>query len=297
MFVGKIEMRMSGRLLKIARLYDEWFVHLDNPPAFIEELKRTRTADILVFLQEAHIPRPAYPYLKQLAPASVMKVTTYDEWWNSRHPKVRKKVLKAEKSGVQLREVKLDDDFVRAVQKIYNECSLRQGRKFWHYGKSFEQIKRELATFPECTFFIGAYCNNELIGFFKFWEGDQILRTVHTIGTYADRDKCVMDALYAKGVELAAQKGFQYFYCGDWSTGSLGAFRQKFSFERHECPRYFVPLNAKGALALKLGLHRPFRERIPTGMLNRALALRAKWLAWRHGVKPEEPKVAAAAED
>ena len=124
----------------------------------------------------------------------------------------------------------------------------------------------------------------------KLFQGEDILRTVHIIATIADRDKCVMDALIARAVEIASQRGIHHLHYGDWAYRGLGAFRVKFGFERHDCPRYFVPLNAKGAVALKLGLHRPFRERVPRSVKDRAANLRNRWNAWRHGGKPGETK-------
>jgi hypothetical protein len=293
MFVGKIEIAVTGQALKIARLRHEYFEYLSDPSAFVEEIRRTKVADVLNFLVEAHLPRPAYSYQKQAAPISLLTFKDYDAWWNGLHFKARNKTRKAQKSGVELKAVTVDDEFVRGIETIYNECPVRQGRAFLHYGKNAATIKNDLASFPECTSYVGAYFEGRLIGFMKLFQGEDILRTVHIIATIADRDKCVMDALIAKGVEIASQRGLHHFHYGDWAYRGLGAFRVKFGFERHDCPRYFVPLNAKGALALKLGLHRPFRERVPQSVKDRVAQVRNKVNAWRHGKKPDEPKVVA----
>ena len=56
---------------------------------------------------------------------------------------------------------------------IYNETSVRQGKSFWHYGKEFETIKRSLGSYVERSTFIGAYLQDELIGFIKItWVGE-----------------------------------------------------------------------------------------------------------------------------
>lgn len=293
MLIGKTEISVTGKALKIAKLRHEWFEYLENPPACIEEIKRAKVADVLTFLQEAHVPRPKYPFLQEPAHASVVEFKDFKTWWDALHFKARNKARKVQKTGVELRPAKLDDEFVRGVEKIYNEAPLRQGRKFTHYGKSFAQIKEDLSSFPECTFFIGAYFQNELIGFMKLYEGEKILRTVHIIATFEHRDKCVMDALIARGVEIASEKGLHHFHYGDWAYRGLGVFRVKFMFERHDCPRYFVPLNSKGALALKLGLHRPLRERVPQPWKDKLVGARNQWNAWRHGSKPVETKGAA----
>jgi hypothetical protein len=286
MLIGKTEMSVSGRFLKVARLRHEWFEYLDDPVAFVAEARRAGGADILTFLQEAHLKRPALAFPSEPAGASVLTFKSFDDWWKNLNPKARNKARKAQKCGVELRLVPPDDDFVRGVEAIYNESPLRQGRKFTHYGKSFETIKEDLRSFPECTFFVGAYHENRLIGFMKLFEGSQILRTVHILATFADRDKCVMDALIAKAVEIASAKHISHLHYGDWAHQGLGAFRLKFGFERHDCPRYFVPLNWRGELALKAGLHRPLRERIPQAWKDRMVSARNQWNAWRHGARP-----------
>jgi hypothetical protein len=286
MLIGKIELSVSGRVLKIAKLRHEWSEYLDDPATFISEAKAARVADILTFLQEAHIERPKLPYLNKPASASVLTFKSFDDWWNGLHFKARNKARKAQKTGVELRPVKLDDDFVRDVKKIYDEAPLRQGRKFTHYGKSLATIKHDLSSFPERTFFIGAYHQDRMIGFMKLFEGNKILRLIHIIATFADRDKCVMDALIAKAVEIAGQKNILHLYYGDWAFRGLGVFRVKFGFERHDCPRYYVALNRRGELALKAGLHRPLRERLPQHWKDRLVGARNLWNSWRHGGKP-----------
>lgn len=292
MLIGKTEISISGRVLKTARLRHEWFEYLDNPQAFIAEIKEAGVADILTFLQEAHIERPKFHFQSTPAGASVLTFRSFDDWWKNLNFKARNKARKAQKCGVELRPAKLDDDFVHGVKAIYDESPLRQGRKFTHYGKDFTTIKEDLSSFPECTFFIGAYHENRLIGFMKLFEGNRILRTVHILATLADRDKCVMDALIARAVEIAGQKNIFHLHYGDWAPRGLGAFRVKFGFERHDCPRYFVPLNWRGELALKTGLQRPWRERLPQGWKDRLAGAKSKWNSWRHGNKP-----AVAAED
>jgi hypothetical protein len=285
MLIGRTELSVSGRVLKIAKLRHEWFEYLDDPVAFVKEVKPACIADILTFLQEAHVERPKFPYQNEPASASVLTFKSFDDWWNGLHFKARNKARKAQKSGVELRPAKLDDDFVRGMEIIYNESPLRQGRKFTHYGKNFATIKNDLSSFPECTFFIGAYHQDRLIGFMKLFEGDKILRTVHIIATFADRDKCVMDALIAKAVEVAGKKNIFHLHYGDWAHRGLGAFRVKFGFERHDCPRYYVPLNLRGELALKAGLHRPLRNRLPQSWIDRMIGMREKWNSWKKGGK------------
>src|ERR1700744_4988131 len=115
MLIGKTEISVSGRFLKIAKLRHEWFEYLDDPVAFIQEAKRAKVADVLTFLQEAHVERPQFSFQKQVASASVLPFKSYEEWWKNLNFKARNKARKAQKSGVELRPAKLDDEFVRGV--------------------------------------------------------------------------------------------------------------------------------------------------------------------------------------
>jgi diadenosine tetraphosphatase ApaH/serine/threonine PP2A family protein phosphatase len=241
---------------------------------------------VLHFIQEAHVKRPDLPFYSEPMALSLLSFTSYDEWWKGLHFKVRNKVRKAEKTGVVLRTAKLDDDFVRGVQGIYNEWPIRQGRKFWHYGKNLETIKRDLSSFPECTSFIGAYHNDELIGFMKLFAGDHIVRTVHIISKLSHRDKCVMDAFIAKGVKVCDDMKISNFHYGDWTSNSLGVFRQKFGFAPHDCRAYFAPLNWRGQLALNAKLHRSLRERLPQPWIEQLAGMRAKYYTWKYGTEP-----------
>lgn len=73
----------------------------------------------------------------------------------------------AKKRGVVVRTVAFSDELVKAIQSIYNEMPMRQGQPFWHFGKDFEAVKRESATYLTRSEFLGAYLHQELIGFIK----------------------------------------------------------------------------------------------------------------------------------
>ena len=60
------------------------------------------------------------------------------------------------------------DQLVEAICRIYNETPVRQGKTFWqHYQKDFESVRSALATYLERSIFLGAYYEDELIGFMK----------------------------------------------------------------------------------------------------------------------------------
>src|SRR6202007_3187530 len=108
----------------------------------------------------------------------------------------------AEKRGVNVKIAQFDDEFVRGIQGIYNESPVRQGRRFWHFGKNFETVKRENATYLDRSDFIGAYFNDELIGFIKIVYVDCIATLMQILAKEEHHDGRPMNALLAKAVEL-----------------------------------------------------------------------------------------------
>jgi hypothetical protein len=284
MFIADTEISVSGKISRVAKLRHEWFDFLEEPIAFVQMLRDRRlAADLFTFLQEAHVPRPDFPYHCEKIGASVLAVNSFGEWWDNLHFKARNKARKAQKSGVEIRAAELNDDFVRGVEQIYNESPLRQGRKFTHYGKNFTTIKSDLSSFLPESLFVGAYLDGRLVGFMKLFEGNGILRIIHIIATLGHRDKCVMDALIAHAVKICDEKKFSYLHYGDWASRGLGIFRAKYNFQRHDCPRYFVPLTARGKFMLGLRLHRPLRERLPQAWADRLVSIRNHWNSMRYG--------------
>jgi hypothetical protein len=85
-----------------------------------------------------------------------------------------------------------------------------------------------------------------------------------------------------KAVELCAEKKISYLHYGLWSSGGFGKFKENHSFERHDVPRYFVPLTAKGQLMLKLGLHRKIVDQLPPSWRQRLVSVRNSWNTFRY---------------
>ncbi len=156
-YISKTELSVAGWPLRIARLSHEWFEFPEDPLSMIRDLKLGRPpADIFTFLIETTDKGPEYPFHKQIASASILRVGSYAQWLKDRGFKARNKIRRAEKIGVELRATELDDQFVTGVEAIYNESPVRQGRKFWHYGKGFSEIKSDLSSFLDRTLFVGA---------------------------------------------------------------------------------------------------------------------------------------------
>ena len=89
---------------------------------------------------------------------AVLPISTYDYWSNQQVKGTTPNMIrKSQKAGVQVREATFDDGFVRGMVEIFNEAPIRQGRRFWHYGKDFETVKREFSRFLYREYLVGAY--------------------------------------------------------------------------------------------------------------------------------------------
>ncbi len=278
-----LEIVVRGGLLKTAALRHEWCDFLEYAPRDIERLlDRGLRADLFTFVDDIGTNLDGYDYHHENLGIAVLPVTTFEQWWDDIGFKPRNKIRKAQKSGVEVRTVELTDEFAQGVEAIYNESPVRQGRKFYHYGKRAPAIKEELKSFLDRSLLVGAYFKGELIGFMKLFPGVQALRTIHIIAKLSHREKCAMDILISKAVELCAERKLRYVQYGSWTDGGVGAFRGKHGFERLDVKRYFVPLTVKGRMLLQLQFHRPVRERIPADLLAPLVGLRNRWTALRY---------------
>jgi hypothetical protein len=130
--------KISGRLLKLIELEDDWFVDVENPERVIRELtdKRATNADLFTFWQRPPTCSPKYSYYMEQEPIAVLPISTYDQWFADQiNSKTRNMVRKSEKRGITATLTNFDDSFVEGMTSIFNESQIRQGRRFWHYGK------------------------------------------------------------------------------------------------------------------------------------------------------------------
>src|SRR5262249_14847985 len=152
-----------------------------------------------------------------------------------------------------------DDEFVRGIWAIYNEVPCRQGKAFAHYGKDVETVRRMSATFLDRSIFIGAYLDDQLIGFAKLVTDDNRDQAslMHIVSMVAHRDKSATNALIAQAVRSCAERHIPFLVYSHFSYGkkqrdSLSDFKEANGFQRVELPRYYVPLTLAGRAALTL---------------------------------------------
>ncbi len=282
--VGEIDVRVDGRVLRTARLNDEYYVAAGAPDALVAGLKASgRGIDLVTFVQELHDPNARLGVPSSWDEMAVLPVSTYQHWFDKQITfKPRNKLRKAWKNGVETRVVAFSDELLRGIMAIYNETPLRQGKRNWHYGKDFATIKREHATFLDRSEFIGAYVQGELVGFAKVTHGRDYSIIMNIVALLAQRDKAPMNALIAKSIELVAARKIPLLNYGVWGRRGLNEFKVANGFECRAIPRYVVPLTARGRLALKLQLHRGLKERLPESWIVSAANARANWNTWWH---------------
>lgn len=275
---------VNGGIVRQAQLRDEYIVSLRKPDSYIDQLKASRPkADFFTFVQEVDENIPKYTFIREWDSQAMLPLTTYEHWLTKQITfKPRNKIKKAHKIGVELMVVSFSDELVKAIIDVYNDSPIRQGKPNLHYGKSFDTVKHEHQTFLERSDFIGAFYKGEMIGFAKVTHCGGYSTLMNFVAKISHRDKAASNALLAKAVEICTGKGIRYLNYNFWNKGSLTDFKATNGFQQFKVPRYFVPLNVKGRLALKLKLHRKWTDVLPERCVRTGAALRGRWNAFRY---------------
>ena len=290
MLIDNKEIVISGRMVKTASLKDEWYDSIEDPEGFTREMKyRNVKADIFTFWQRLNDTQSRYDYYSEEDPAAVIPVKSYEHWLNHQIDRsARKAVRKAEKSGVFVKVVELDDRFVEGVVSIFNETPIRQGRPYRHYGMNADAVMRELTKDKHRSDFIGAYHDEELIGFIQLGNTGISAIPFGMVSKIAHRDKAPQNALLAKAIEVCEKKGIPYLLYGKWLSDSLGDFKRHNGCVKMDLSRYYIPLSLKGVVVLRLQLHHGLADRLPIPVKNHLKALRKKLYTGMQNKKKQE---------
>jgi hypothetical protein len=284
------QIRIEGRVLRMARLDADKYHFLDDPETMIEGLRKCgRRIDLFTFMQRLPEIQQKYRYPMEWDNLAALPVTTFDHWWTQQIRSFpRNRARQAEKKGVVLREAPFDETLVRGIWEIYNECPVRQGKPFRHFGKDIETVYREEATYLDSSIFIGAYLGEKLIGFIKLtWDETRTqANLMNIVAMMQHRDKAPTNALIAHSVRACAERQIPYlvyqnFTYGNKKTDSMTHFKETNGFQRFDLPRYYVPLTSLGWAAYKLGLHHRFIDHLPEPVLAKARAMRNYWYGRR----------------
>jgi hypothetical protein len=280
------DIKVDGRLIRIARIDADKYQFLDDPEPVLDELRRSGSGiDLFTFMQKLPETSPRYDYPWEWDNFAAVPVSTYDHWWTEQiDSKTRNMVRKAEKKGVEVREVPFDDTLIRGISEIYNESPIRQGLPFPHYGKDIETLRKIKATYLDSSTFIGAFFEGKLIGFIKLTTNETRTQAglMHIVSMNLHRDKAPTNALIAQAVRACAERGVSYLVYSNFAYGkkqqsSLSDFKERNGFQRIELPRYYVPLTLLGKVAFRLGLHHKFVDRLPESLATRLRDIRKTW--------------------
>lgn len=284
------EIRVEGRLLRVARLDADKYYFLDDPETVIEGVRNSGVrVDLFTFVQKLPETTPRYQYPMEWDNFAALPIHTFEEWWTKQLGfKARNKAKQAEKKGIVIREVPFDEVLIRGIWEIYNEYPIRQGRKFLHYGKDIDTVRREEATYLENSQFIGAFDGEKLIGFVKIVvdESGTQAGLMNILSMIEYRDKAPTNALVAHAVRYCASRcishlAYSSFAYGKKERSSISDFKERNGFEKFEVPRYYVPFNSIGWSALRLGLHKRLADHLPDSVLHPIRKLRATWYGRR----------------
>jgi hypothetical protein len=284
------EIRIGGRLIRIASVDGEGYQFLEDPEAALKSLRISGARiDLFTFIQKLSHTSPEHSYPMEWDNFAVLPVSTLENWMTKQIDfKVRNKVRKAAKKGVVIQEVPFDDAYVRGIHAIYNESPTRQGKPFWHYGKNLEEVRKMNATFMDRSIFIGAFFEGNLIGFVKlvFDEGRNQAGLMQIVSMIGHQDKAPTNALIAQAVKSCAERQIPYLWYANMSYGrkqndALADFKRHNGFEKIELPRYYIPLTVAGRIALRLGLHHGATDWIPEPVAATYRRIRRHWYARR----------------
>jgi hypothetical protein len=287
--VGEHCLVISGGVIKFGKVFDAYWIEaakLPNLPWLVQQLKNyDDRPDILSFTQRVPDTDPKFGYQIEWDNVAVVPVSTHDEWLQKQISSASRRNLRtSEKKGVQVRVSEFDEKYIRGIMAISDESPIRAGRKYWHFGKDFATVEAEQGTYRDRSTFLGAYVGDEMIGYLKLVWDTQTAAIMQIVSKMAHLDKRPNNALLSEAVRLCAMRGvrhlqYERYVYGNKEDSSLTRFKRENGFVRMNVPSYNVPLTAKGSVALKLGLHKRLKDRLPRWASKPLLELRDKWYA------------------
>jgi len=284
--IGGKEIRVTGRVLRIGRLEAEGFEFVEEHQALLRDLRAASTRmDLFTFTERLTALRSRHEYRMDWDNVAAIPITTFEAWWTTQASrKSRTAARRANRNGVEIREMAFDNALVQAIREIYNETPVRRGKPHTHYGKDLATVGREAATFLDSSVWIGAFLDRKLIGFAKLTmdAARSQARLMNFSAMIRHRQSAPANALMAAAVRFCADRRLPYLVYGNFTYGNkrddgLTDFKRHNGFQRIDVPRYYVPLTRLGSAALRLGLHKRAVDRVPEPVLARLRGLRSAW--------------------
>jgi hypothetical protein len=251
--------------IKIAHDIQEYEKSIIPTNEFTQKLSE-RGIDIYTFLDRkwcCPITKPPVSWIGEDDNVGLLEIKDYNSWLQTIGKKTRNMVRKAEKSCVRVTVIEPSDKLAQGIWKIYNETPIRQDRAFTHYGESLDIVKGNMYAAKNNTF-IGAFLEDELVGFIQILYGDQIAILSNILSLQKHWDKALNNAMVAKAVEVCVSKCQRWLMYGRIGNHpSLDKFKENNGFVKFPITRYYIPVTGKGRLAIQLGLHKDFKDALP----------------------------------
>jgi hypothetical protein len=286
--VGGVAILVRGRFLRTAEIFDEYWLEratLPSPEIVVAELQRApRKPDLFTFTQRVPDAEPAYgQYHCEFDNYAVLPISTHEYWLQHQvSAPTRRNIRASEKRGITVRDCGFDDAYVAGISSIYNETPVRAGRTFWHFGKALADVRSENGTYADRSTFLAAYWRDEMVGYLKVVWDKHTAAIMQILSKAAYLEHRPNNALLSEAVRQCALRNVGYLIYESFDYGrkkgdSLTRFKENHGFRRMNIPRYRVPLTSKGAVALRLGLHRSPKEHVPEWLANPLRNLRRRW--------------------
>ena len=203
-------MILSGNWLKAAQIHDEPWAErqcVENPDAFLTALKQSRLgADLFSFAQLFTETTPRFPYPFEWDNLAVARTLDFSAWWQALPQESRKNVRRSEKRGVGVKEIGFNTELLYGIKNVYDEIPVRQVRRFWHYGKDLDTIRKENSSYLDRSQFIAAFYKSEIIGFLKMVYVDSSARIMQILAKNIHSEQRQMNALLENAVEIGSQR-------------------------------------------------------------------------------------------
>ena len=277
---------VRGKSVKIAAIHEEKWLETDveDPHPYVKALRDHRShgfrADIFTFSQKPPADLPKFNYPIEWESLAAIRVTTFNDWWERLPQETRKNVRRSKKRGITVTVDRFDDHLVAGIAGVNNDSPLRQQRSFDHYGKSFDQVKKDQSSFLDRSDFVCAYLGEELIGFVKLVYRGNVASILQLLTKASHSDKRPANALIAKAIELCEAKRISYLIYGQLNYGNkrisaLREFKLRNGFEEVLIPRFYIPLTRWGSLCIKTRLHRGLIGMLPQSLITSGIRVRA----------------------
>ena len=278
---------MNGKFVIVGEIFDAYWREANTLPdlnCMVEQLKTAgNRPDVFTFVQRVPDTEPQYDYHMEWDNVAAIPVSTHEKWLREQISSAsRRNIRTSEKKGVTVRAEPYDEGYIRGIMSVYNESPVRAGRKFWHYRKPFEAVEAENGTYRARSTYLGAYLQEEFIGYMKIVWDTHSAAIMQIISKLDFRDRRPNNALMSHAVKLCEERGIKHLLYerliyGNKGEDSLTRFKRENGFIQMDLPRYYIPLTLKGKIALVLGLHREMKEMVPQRLRRQLVGLRDKW--------------------